>query len=177
MKVLLTARQLRSFCTVEEIREKLREHIKQKYVTQLQAAKAWGCSASFVNVVFLGMRDPPPIMLKEMGYEKVKGYAEQLGVLRAEDGDDEELSSEILKSTLKVLWRANDDDDQIRMTLEIRENLRLLIIEKYGDRKTAAAAWGCSVGLISLVIRGNKYPSDSMLNDLKIKKVTGYRRI
>jgi len=52
------------------IAEVFAAHVREKYRTQAAAAKVYGCSCTFVNLVIHGRKQPNAAMLKDMGLEK-----------------------------------------------------------------------------------------------------------
>lgn len=58
-----------------DIKVELRVHIARQYKTQTEAAKAWGCSKSFVSAVLKGDKAPSEVMLKDAGFKKVQSAA------------------------------------------------------------------------------------------------------
>lgn len=173
----VTAARLDSFCTAEELTQKLQAHILQVYRFQSAAAKAWGCSPAFVNAVVHGRRDPPPFMLTDLGYERVKGYAftpsKHAPMLLT---DDKEGLLEPKQNPIKILWASGDDDEHLRVTEGLRATLRIRIRDHYGNRTAASAAWGCSQWYVSRVLSGEKLPTSSMLDELGLEKITGFRQ-
>lgn len=173
-----TAARLNTYCTAEALAEKLQAHIKRLYRFQSNAAKAWGCSPAFVNAVLRGRRDPPPFMLSDIGYERVKGYAftpsHHAPMLL---DDDRSGLFEPMKKPIKILWSLGDDDERLKATEGLRATLRIRIRDCYRSRAPAAAAWGCSSGLVSRVLSGEKPPTDAMLEDLRLHKITGFRQV
>lgn len=173
-----TADRVETFCAADEMREKLRKHIKATYKFQSEAAAVWKCSPPFVNAIMRGHRDPPPFMLEEIGYEKVKGYswkptAGKPALLVQVEGALLEPAS----SPIKILWLAADTEDHRRVTVGLRASLRIRIDEKYGNRVKAAEVWDCSPGLVSHVLSGSKLPTEAMLSDLGLQRITGYRQV
>lgn len=173
-----TADRFESFCTLKNLQDKLRLYIESHHGHQSDAAAIWGCSPPFVNAILRGRRGPSPQMLQDLGYEKVKGYVQETGgakhaLLIHVDG--------VLpfpeKTPIKVLWLAADLEDHRRVTVSLRESIRACIDNKYGNRVKAAEMWGCSTGLVSHVLSGAKLPTESMLSDLGLKKIAGYREM
>ena len=165
------------FHTQEEVREKLRELIDKKYKHQSKAAKAWNCSAPFVNAVLQSLRDPTPIILSELGLEKVKGYVWiDKKNLDANEQNSEADSQKTAAKNPKILWQAFSALEYQKATVDLRKKLHAHIENTYGSRKLAAEAWGCSVGLVSHVVSGNKQFSSAMLKDLGLERITGYRK-
>lgn len=55
-----------------DIKAELRVHIARYHKTQVAAAKAWGCSTTFVSAVLRGAKVPNPKMLKDLGLRAVR---------------------------------------------------------------------------------------------------------
>jgi hypothetical protein len=51
------------------------------------------------------------------------------------------------------------------------EALRLHIVKKHGRQSAAAKAWGVSGGFVSMVLRGKKTPTETMLKEIGLKRV------
>lgn len=173
----LAAARLDSFCTSDELVQKLQAYVKQMYRFQSTAARAWGCSPAFVNAVLHARREPPPFMLSHIGYERVKGYAftpsKRAPILL---DDDQSGLLEPLAKPIKILWALGDEDERLTATEGLRATLRIRIRDHYRSRTPAAAAWGCSQGLVSRVLSGEKMPTDAMLDELGLEKISGFRK-
>lgn len=74
----------REILTEDEFLAELRGHIAKKYKYQINAAKAWGLSRSYVGGVVTGEKPPNKTILDDMGYtrEKTAHY------IKTEKGDD-----------------------------------------------------------------------------------------
>jgi hypothetical protein len=58
----------------------VKRHIRRRYKTQVAAARAWGVTPAFVNMVVQGIKNPTEIMLQEMGVlRKTIYYRERRG--------------------------------------------------------------------------------------------------
>lgn len=78
--------------TPDEFRNYLRLYIKDKYKTQLKAAKALGVSNVLLSYIVTGARNPSKKLLKTLGYEKVQAIA-----YRKLPGTDAELEDDVRK--------------------------------------------------------------------------------
>ncbi len=54
-----------------KMREKLVRLIEKKYGSQVAAARAWGCTQSYISAVVVGRRSPNCKMLEELGLHKI----------------------------------------------------------------------------------------------------------
>lgn len=167
-----------TFYTQDDVREMFREHIQKNYRFQSEAARTWNCSPAFVNAILQSLRDPSPIILMELGLEKVKGYVwvEKKHTIESAESPETETPKSSVKNP-KILWPAADHTEYQIATVDLRKKLQNHIASVYKSSKIAAASWGCSVGLVSHVISGNKQFSSAMLRDLGFQRVTGYRKI
>lgn len=59
----------------------------------------------------------------------------------------------------------------MKTQVDIRSELRSHIERKYRTQKKAAQAWGVSETLVSLVLKGQKNPSQVMLDDAGFEAV------
>lgn len=65
-------------------------------------------------------------------------------------------------------------------TIDILAELRAHIARKYLTQTAAAAVWGYSRAFVSAVVKGNKPPTEKMLQDAGFRKVqakTTYERV
>jgi hypothetical protein len=53
----------------ETVGDRVLIHVKRVYVTQTNAAKAWGISLCYLNQVVHGKRPPPQVVLDALGLE------------------------------------------------------------------------------------------------------------
>lgn len=61
----------------------------------------------------------------------------------------------------------------MKKDVDIKAELRGLILKKYRTQKLAAKAWGVSESLVSMVLAGSKSPSKSMLDDAGFRAEQG----
>ncbi len=63
--------------------------------------------------------------------------------------------------------------------LDILTELRVHIARKYKTQSAAAKKWGCSPAFVSMVLGGEKDPTDWMLADMGYEKTTetSYKKV